>query len=68
MRSRFTINDFLELEKEVDTKLHYRDACGGGVIELESQDEKTISKIKEFFNKKQIEISFSEDKKYIFTR
>lgn len=68
MRSRFTINDFLDLEKEVDTKLHYRDACGGGVIELESQDDKTISQVKEFFNKKKIDISFSEDKKYIFTR
>lgn len=68
MKSRFTINDFLELEKEVETKLHYKDACGAGVIQIDSSDEKTINAIKEFFERKNIEIDFSDDKKYVFTK
>lgn len=68
MKSRFTINDFLELEKEVETKLHYKDACGAGVIQIDSPDEKTISEIKKFFENKNIKIDFSNDKKYVFTK
>ncbi|WP_068268449.1 RDAC family protein [Caviibacter abscessus] len=68
MKNRFTIGDFLELEKEVDTKIHYKDACGAGVIQLDSQDEITINQIKDFFKRKNIEIEFSNDNKYVFTK
>lgn len=62
----FTIDEFLELQKIVDKKLHFRDACGGNVIEIENNDEKTKQKILDFFENRDINIMFSENMKYIY--
>lgn len=67
MKSKFRIEDFLELQKNIKSKLHFRDACGGSVIELESIDDETIEKIIEFFKEKSINIQFSNDNKYVYS-
>ena len=37
--NNFTIEEFLDLQKSIKTKLHLRDACGGNVIEIEDKNE-----------------------------
>lgn len=67
MRNKnFTIDDFLELQKIIDTKLHFRDACGGNVIEIDNNDENISKKIIEFFKKRNMEVMFSENMKYVY--
>lgn len=67
MRNKnFTIDEFLELQKVVDTKLHFRDACGGNVIEIENINEDIKNIILEFFKKRNIEVGFSSNMKYIY--
>ncbi|MBE2990075.1 hypothetical protein IMK15_01675 [Sneathia sp. DSM 16631] len=65
MRNRnFTIEEFLELQKNIKTKLHFRDACGGNAIELEDKNE--IENIRQHFENKGIKISVSADNKYVY--
>lgn len=67
MRNKnFTIDEFLELQKLVDTKLHFRDACGGNVIEIEYINDDIKNIILEFFKKRNIEVGFSSNMKYIY--
>lgn len=66
MKSKLRIEDFLELQKNIKTKLHFRDACGGSVVELESIDNETVEDIKKYFDEKGINIQFSNDKKYVY--
>ena len=56
--NNFTIEEFLDLQKSIKTKLHLRDACGGNVNEVKN--------IQEYFEKKGISVNFSPDKKYVY--
>lgn len=62
--NNFTIEEFLDLQKSIKTKLHLRDACGGNVIEIEDKNE--VKNIQEYFKKKGISVNFSPDKKYVY--
>ncbi|VWL84811.1 RDAC family protein [Oceanivirga miroungae] len=68
-RSKITIDMFLELQSLIPTKLHYRDACNATVIENEARDNKEVIEIiNNFFKEKEIEIYYSDDKKYIYEK
>lgn len=68
MKNSIKIDDFLNLQKIVKSKMHYRDACGSTLIQIENITEEDKEKIINFFNELGMEIEFSKDEKYFFIK
>lgn len=68
MKSSIKIDDYLNLQKIVKSKMHYRDACGSTLIQVEDITKEDKEKIINFFDELGIEIEFSKDEKYFFVK
>lgn len=66
MRNKFNIDDFLDLQKQITAKIHFRDACGMSVIEVENNNEDIKKEIIKFFESRNISVEFSKDDKYVY--
>lgn len=68
MKNSFTIDEFLDLQKLTDIKLHLRDACGMGVIEISEPNDDLINLVVDFFEKRNRPIEISDNKRYIYSK